>query len=236
MAPGPWALIAFDLDGTLADTESFSIPNLLELLANHYGLHLTTAQWFTHYHGMSGPSLLAKLNAEHGTTLVWEEFSPRRQAALEQVIRANGVAPLPGMLQMLRRVLAQGQQLALVSNSNPTRIALTLDYINGQRQHGVLLPHVFQGHIFSGTDPAHPNRRSKPAPDVYLAAAAHYQANPAACLALEDSATGVKAAVAAGFTCWGYTGAASDTHQAAAELTAAGASQIVTHWDAFQPA
>lgn len=232
---GPWSLIAFDLDGTLADTESFSIPNLLELLANHYGLHLTADHWFNNYHGRSGPSLLAKLNADHDTHLIWEEFSPRRQAALEQVIRANGVAPLPGMLQMLRRVLAQGQQIALVSNSNPTRIALTLDYVNGQHQHGVLLPHVFQGHIFSGTDPAHPSRQSKPAPDVYLAAAAHYQANPATCLALEDSATGVTAAVAAGFTCWGYTGAANNPSQAAAELIAAGASQILPHWDAFQP-
>lgn len=227
-------LIAFDLDGTLADTESFSIPNLLELLANHYGLHLTASQWFTAYHGMSGPSLLAKLNADHGTQLTWEEFAPRRQSALEKVIRERGIEPMPGVFQMLRRVASSGQQLALVSNSNPTRIGLTLEFINGQRQHGVLLPALFAGHIFSGTDPSHPQRHSKPAPDVYLAAAAYYQVNPAQCLALEDSVTGVQAAVAAGFTCWGYTGAAPHTAELSAKLSAAGAAKILNHWDEFQ--
>jgi beta-phosphoglucomutase-like phosphatase (HAD superfamily) len=229
----PYPLIAFDLDGTLADTESFSIPNLLELLAQHYRLHLTAAQWFAHYHGMSGPSLLTKLNANHGTQLVWEEFAPRRLAALEKVIRERGVAPLPGMLQMLRRVVGSGQQVALVSNSNPARIALTLEHIQGQRQHGVLLPQIFAGHIFSGTDPAHPHRPSKPAPDVYLATAAAYQATPGSCLAVEDSPSGVAAAVAAGFICWGYVGAAAHPPEAAAHLKAAGAAHILQHWDEF---
>ncbi len=229
-----WALLAFDLDGTLADTESFSVPNLLELFATHYGLQLTAAQWYANYHGMSGPSLLAKINAEHGTQLDWTEFAPRRQAALEAVIRDHGIEPMPGVFQMLRRTVACGQQIALVSNSNPTRIALTLEYINGQRQHGVLLPALFAGHIFSGTDPAHPTRASKPAPDVYVAAAAFYQAAPAQCLALEDSVAGARAAVAAGFTCWGYTGAATEPDTLAENLRAAGASHIIAHWDDFR--
>jgi beta-phosphoglucomutase-like phosphatase (HAD superfamily) len=229
-----YALIAFDLDGTLADTESFSVPNLLALFQSHYGLHLTREQWFATYHGMSGPSLLAKLNADHGTQLIWEEFAPRRQAALEKVIRERGIEPMPGVFQMLRRVAASGQQIALVSNSNPTRIGLTLEFINGQRQHGVLLPALFDNHIFSGTDPAHPTRQSKPAPDVYLAVAAYYQVNPAQCLALEDSPTGVQAAVAAGFICWGYTGAAAHAAELGPKLSAAGAAKILTHWDEFQ--
>jgi beta-phosphoglucomutase-like phosphatase (HAD superfamily) len=225
-------LIAFDLDGTLADTEAFSIPNLLELLAGHYDLHLTVAEWMTHYHGMSGPTLLAKLNADHGTTLEWAEFAPRRQAALEAVIRTRGIAPAPGMLQMLRRVLAAGRRVCLVSNSNPKRIGLSLEFIQGQRQHGVLVPQVFEGHIFSGTDPAHPTRRSKPAPDVYLAAAQQEAVSPSAMLAIEDSITGVQAAVAAGAVCCGYVGLASRP-EAVHELQAAGAHRILTHWDAL---
>ena len=232
MTDAAYKLVAFDLDGTLVDTESLALPNLLKFIAHTYGLKLTLDTWVAQYHGMSGPSLLAKLNADHGTHLVWEDFGPRRFAFLEAEIREKGFAPAPGMLQMLRRIVARGQQVAVVSNSSPMRIGLTLEITHGQHQHGVLLPQLFEGHIFSGTDPAHPTRKSKPAPDVYLAAAAYYGVSPAACLALEDSPTGVAAAVGAGFTCWGYTGLAHENGYAA-KLTTAGAARIIPHWDAF---
>lgn len=229
-----YALIAFDLDGTLINSEARTIPSLLRLLSSHYGLHLTVEDWLATYHGMSGPKLLAKLNADHGTALEWEEFYPRRFAVLEDDVREHGFEPAPGMLQMLRRVVAMGQQICIVSNSSPERIALSLELTHGQRQHGIILPSLFEGHIFAATDPAVPSRQSKPAPDAYLAAAAYYKANPAECLAIEDSTTGVHAAVAAGFTCWGYTGL-NHAPNAAENLTAAGATRIFNHWDEFNP-
>jgi beta-phosphoglucomutase-like phosphatase (HAD superfamily) len=58
----------------------------------------------------------------------------------------------------------------------------------------------FGERIFSG----HDQPRSKPAPDVYLAAAAHLSADPARCLVVEDTATGAQAGLAAGATVWGY--------------------------------
>jgi beta-phosphoglucomutase-like phosphatase (HAD superfamily) len=58
----------------------------------------------------------------------------------------------------------------------------------------------FEDRIFSG----HDLPRSKPAPDVYLAAAVHLRADPAHCLVIEDTATGVCAGLDAGVTIWGY--------------------------------
>jgi beta-phosphoglucomutase-like phosphatase (HAD superfamily) len=58
----------------------------------------------------------------------------------------------------------------------------------------------FEGRIFSG----HEMPRSKPAPDVYLAAAKHLGAAGARCLVIEDTTTGVTAGVAAGATVWAY--------------------------------
>jgi beta-phosphoglucomutase-like phosphatase (HAD superfamily) len=58
----------------------------------------------------------------------------------------------------------------------------------------------FGDRIFSG----HDQPRSKPAPDVYLAAAAHLGVDPARCLVIEDTATGVRAGLDAGATVWGY--------------------------------
>ncbi len=58
----------------------------------------------------------------------------------------------------------------------------------------------FAGRIFSG----HEMPRTKPAPDVYLAAAAALQADPARCAVVEDTTTGVTAGVAAGATVFAY--------------------------------
>ena len=46
--------------------------------------------------------------------------------------------------------------------------------------------------------------RSKPHPDVYLAAAAHLQIDPSRCLVIEDTTVGITAGVAAGATVWAY--------------------------------
>ena len=52
--------------------------------------------------------------------------------------------------------------------------------------------------------------RSKPAPDVYLAAAAHLRADPIRCLVIKDTATGVRAGLDAGATVWGCCPAGHD--------------------------
>jgi beta-phosphoglucomutase-like phosphatase (HAD superfamily) len=229
-----YSLIAFDLDGTLINSEARTIPNLIKVFNTHYNLPITAEHFLNTYHGMAGPRLIDRINADYSTQIIWEEFAPIRFAALEVDVREHGFEPAPGALQMLRRVVAEGQQICIVSNSNPKRIALSLELTHGQRQHGLLLPALFEGHIISGTDPAEPSRQSKPAPDAYLAAAEYYRTTPEQCLAVEDSVTGVEAAVAAGFECWGYIGL-NHAPNAAENLKAAGATHIFTHWDAFKP-
>ena len=70
--------------------------------------------------------------------------------------------------------------------------------------------------------------RTKPFPDVYLAAAAALGADPLRCLVIEDSVTGTQAGVAAGATVWAYH---PPGHAVCpqAELAAAGASQFFEH-------
>ena len=76
----------------------------------------------------------------------------------------------------------------------------------------------FTGRIFSG----HELPRSKPFPDVYLAAAASLRVDAKRCAVVEDSVTGVLAGVAAGCTVFGYCPPQAG-QQAAAELLGAGA-------------
>jgi len=79
----------------------------------------------------------------------------------------------------------------------------------------------FEGRVFSG----HELPRSKPFPDVYLAAAAALGVEPARCLVIEDTVTGVTAGVAAGATVWGYF-PADQGHASAEQLLEAGASCV----------
>jgi len=85
-----------------------------------------------------------------------------------------------------------------------------------------LMPY-FEGRIFSG----HEMPRSKPAPDVYLAAAAAVGVHPSRCAVVEDTVTGVMAGVAAGCMVFGYAPPYLQTTEHAA-LLAAGASHTFT--------
>ena len=85
-----------------------------------------------------------------------------------------------------------------------------------------LMPY-FKGRIFSG----HELARSKPAPDVYLAAAAALGVEPGRCVVVEDTVTGVVAGVAAGATVFGYSPPEAG-HEAPALLRRAGAAAIFT--------
>jgi HAD superfamily hydrolase (TIGR01509 family) len=88
-----------------------------------------------------------------------------------------------------------------------------------------LLP-FFDGRIYSG----HEMPRSKPAPDVYLAAMEPLGVVAARCVVIEDTVTGVTAGMAAGATVFGYSPPEAG-HDAPALLRAAGASLIFTDMD-----
>jgi HAD superfamily hydrolase (TIGR01509 family) len=102
------------------------------------------------------------------------------------VIEELGVEPMPGARSVVT-ALAGRMPLAVASNTREHMVRATLAASG--------LPPVFE-HVFSPSE----ERRPKPAPDVYLAAAAAVGADPEDCVALEDSETGVAAARAARMT------------------------------------
>lgn len=82
-------------------------------------------------------------------------------------------------------------------------------------------PHVYSaGHVAS----------AKPAPDLFLHAAAALGVVPADCLVIEDSVNGVLAGRAAGMTVWGFLGGGHVHDGLSARLTDAGAERIVADW------
>jgi HAD superfamily hydrolase (TIGR01509 family) len=86
----------------------------------------------------------------------------------------------------------------------------------------------FAPHIYSADHVEH----AKPAPDLFLHAAAALGVAPRDCLVLEDSVNGVKAGISAGMRVWGFAGGAHMTDAVRANLHAAGAERVVDDWDA----
>jgi HAD superfamily hydrolase (TIGR01509 family) len=137
------------------------------------------------------------------------DFYARLYARLEQ-----GAPLVAGVLTVLDALDAAGIPYAIGSNGSPRKMQITLG------QHAGLLAR-FGGRVFSGQDMPRP----KPYPDVFLHAAHSMGADPATCVVIEDSATGARAAKAAGMRCMGYA-----PHDATA-LLAEGAQPFTSMFD-----
>lgn len=104
-------------------------------------------------------------------------------------------------------------QIAVASGADKPKVLMQLEKVG-------MLPY-FGAHVFSG----HDLPRTKPWPDVYLAAAASLGVDPARCLVIEDSVPGLTAGVRAGATVWGYCPRVN-AHSTPESLMTAGASMV----------
>ena len=203
--------LLFDCDGVLVDSEAITNGVLCTML-NEAGWVLAPDECMRLFIGKTVRSEAARIQAHTGKPLTdaWmAEFYERRNAAL----RAELVA-IDGALEAVRRIhaLCNGR-IACASGADRAKVEMQLAKVG-------MAPY-FEGHVYSG----HEMPRSKPFPDVYLAAAEALKADPAKCLVIEDTMTGVQAGVAAGATVWGYF-PADQGHASAEQLLEAGAACV----------
>jgi HAD superfamily hydrolase (TIGR01509 family) len=181
------AAVVFDLDGVLVDSEPIHFRAANRVLAR-YGRSISEED----YCGFIGLGEFATWEAwrrRHSIPEPVEQLLAAHTAArLEEI--AAGVAAIDEAVALARQLHGSGLPLAIASSSTRAVINALLSALR--------LDDVFAVRI-SGEDPE--VRRSKPAPDVYLAAATRLAVAPTACLAIEDSGPGVMAAKRAGMTC-----------------------------------
>lgn len=205
--------VLFDCDGVLVDSEPITNGVLRDMLAES-GWVLTPAECMRLFVGKAVKDERAMIEANTGQLLTedWmHRFRERRNAGLIRDLQA-----IDGALQAVATIHAQyAGSIACASGADRFKVELQLDKCG-------LMPY-FKGHIFSG----HELPRSKPHPDVYLAAAAALGVDAKRCAVVEDSVTGVLAGVAAGATVFGYSPLEAG-HSAPAALLAAGAVQVFT--------
>jgi len=182
--------VIFDCDGVLVDSEPIANRVFARELASH-GLAMEPDEVMRTFIGRSRDTCIEMAGRMRGEALP-AGFAASWDGALHEALR-NEVKPVDGIPEVLR---AMRVPFCVASNGEPEhmRIALTA---------AGLMPLV-EGRLFSAAAVARP----KPAPDLFLHAAASMGAEPRACVVVEDTVTGVKAAVAAGMRALGYAGAA----------------------------
>ena len=181
-------LIIFDCDGVLVDSEVISCRAHAETLTRH-GYPVTSDQVLERFLGVSDREARQAIEAELGRRLPDDFESQVKQATLQFY-----AGDLQAISYVGEAIAAIGLPKCVASSGTPEKIhhGLTCTGL-----YDLLAPHIFS---------ASQVKRGKPAPDLFLFAAARMQAAPERCLVIEDSIPGVTGAVAAGMTVLGFHG------------------------------
>ncbi|WPG37145.1 HAD family phosphatase [Variovorax sp. EBFNA2] len=208
MTPFPFSAVLFDCDGVLVDSEPITNRVLAEMLGE-LGWHLTPTESMDIFTGKAVKDETALIEAKTGFRITddWlRGFRARRNEALDRDLVAIPHAPA-AIREIHTRLKGR---IACASGADRHKVELQLAKVG--------LLDCFEGRIFSG----HEMPRSKPYPDVYLAAAEALGVDPTRCAVVEDTVTGATAGVAAGATVFGYSTGESG-HSGPGALRGAGA-------------
>ena len=180
LAARPQAVI-FDMDGLMLDSERALLGCLAQAAAD--AGHALPEAFLLSLIGSSDALTRQRIAGQVGAGAV-DALLQDSYARYERLVAA-GVPHRPGITDLLDTLVAHGVPRAVATS---TRRPLALRKLESA---GLL--RYFE-HVATSSDVAH----AKPAPDIYLLAAHKLGVEPAHCLALEDSPTGVRAALAAG--------------------------------------
>ncbi|MDD3445146.1 MAG: HAD family hydrolase [Zavarzinia sp.] len=186
MRPG---LVIFDCDGVLVDSEGIA-NRTLAAAVTALGHAMDEAESRRRFVGLSMKSVMAKIEDLTGRPLPGDWLS-MLQAETYDAFRA-GLAAVPGIATAVATVQAAGIATCVASSGTPDKMALTLGLTG--------LAPLFVGRVFSAIEV----ERGKPAPDLFLHAAARMGHAPDRCIVVEDSVPGVTGAVAAGMRALGF--------------------------------
>jgi HAD superfamily hydrolase (TIGR01509 family) len=197
----PFQLVIFDCDGVLVDSERLAVRVEVAVLAE-LGWPLSQVEVIERFMGRSQAVMVQAILDRLGNRLPdgWQDRLDRRyRAAFEAEL-----VPVDGIVEALDRIATP---TCVASGGSHDKLRHTLGLTG--------LYDRFQGRIFSAAEVA----QGKPAPDLFLHAAARLGAEPATCAVVEDSRYGVQAARAAGMRAFGYTGGLTPPERLAGRRT-----------------
>ena len=173
--------LLFDLDGTLAETDSLHLPTWVDALMPH-GIEVDEVFYRENISGRANAEivedLLPNLPESDGQKIVETKEASFRE-------RAGDLAPLPGLLDLLERAKESRLRTGLVTNAPRENVA------------AVLLALGLED-FFDAVVPSEDVSAAKPDPEPYATALEKLGAQSDETLAFEDSVSGIRSAVGAG--------------------------------------
>lgn len=185
----PIQAVIWDLDGVILDS-SGEHRHAWQRLAREEGITMTDADFWVTF-GMRNDDIFAKLWGKLPPEQV-KVLSDRKEMYFRDLIRESAT-PLPGAIELMRELHDYHFGQALASSTPVENINLIADVLGLKQYLSILV---------SGETVA----KGKPAPDIFLKAAAELQIHPPVCLVIEDAVAGVEAAHAAGMRCVAVAG------------------------------
>ena len=184
----PILAVVFDMDGVLVDTENLWDEVREELTTEWGGRYTPEAQ-----EAMMGMSSLEWSRYLHETVGLREPPETINAEVVRRMLARYEIElpVVPGAVEAVRRLDGEGFKLAVASSSNRELIETVLRRIEVAA-------------LFEATVSSEEVRRGKPWPDVYLEAARRLNVPTSRCAAVEDSASGIRAARAAGMRVLAY--------------------------------
>jgi HAD superfamily hydrolase (TIGR01509 family) len=210
-------LVIFDCDGVLVDSELLSCRCLSEVLAEH-GVFIDPESALELFVGRNVAAV-----QEHYRALgriLPADFIVRLARRVRQAF-ASALVPIEGVAAVLEQMRVP---VCVASSSDLERVNLALGLTG--------LAGFFGSRIYT----SQMVERGKPAPDLFLHAAAAMRTHPDRTLVIEDSVSGVTAGKEAGMAVWGFVGGSHyASRDGRAMLAGAGADRVFSRMTEFWP-
>jgi HAD superfamily hydrolase (TIGR01509 family) len=195
--------VIFDMDGLMLDTEAPALrawQHAASVCGREFDLDLCRRMI-----GRNFGDCVALIRERHGADYPVDALTRAWAADYDAIVAAEGISLKPGLTEILDLLDERGVALAVATSTRRQRACAKLDQVG--------LLHRFAA-LVGGDEVA----RGKPAPDIFIAAAARLGVGPSDCVVLEDSEPGIIAAAAAGM----IPVMVPDLHPPSAELLARG--------------
>jgi len=176
--------VLFDFDGVVVQSEPLHMKTFLDVLKK-YGVKVDRERWYREFAGTGSRHIFDVLTREYGITEQVDELIAKRKQIYEKAVKDGELELTPGIIEFLEKLRKKRIKTAIVSGSDRTNVLTAL---------GVFGLEAYFDLIISGSD----IKERKPEPGPFLHAAKKLGLQPGECIAIEDSVSGAKSAVAAG--------------------------------------
>ncbi|HWC20537.1 MAG TPA: HAD family phosphatase [Terriglobales bacterium] len=175
--------VLWDMDGTLIDSEEFHWKSW-HLTLQEEGIAITREQFLSTF-GQRNDAIISQWLGPAATPEQAARIADSKENMYRHLVRRDGISPLPGVADWVRRLHRQGWRQAIASSAPRANIETVLEALSAT--------HIFDA-VVAGEDV----QKGKPDPEVYLLAAERVGVAPGFCIVVEDAVAGIEAARAAG--------------------------------------